>query len=89
MTNEEKALELYPICIIYSDIAQEKYDCNEAERLAALEMAEWKDWQFKEYLEKKKAERPLSYRSDWKGYENGIYHDFIDEMLDELFPEKN
>lgn len=47
MTNEEKAKELvsgYGRC------------CKEECRLIALKMAEWKNQQFKEYLEKKRNE---------------------------------
>lgn len=79
MTNKEKAKE---IIFGWSDSVQEDaYD-------AALQMAEWKDQQFNEYLEKKKED-----------IEQGILHsnpqidsdrwcgraDIINEIINELF----
>lgn len=49
ITNEEKAKELFQ-SYFYTD-----KDANSI-CLGALKMAEWKDQQFKEYLEKQKAE---------------------------------
>lgn len=46
MTNEEKAKEIARECVYCSADAEN----------GALKMAEWKDQQFKEYLEKKMAE---------------------------------
>lgn len=84
MTNEEKATY---IANVNQCIDRSGYSSFDECKDSALDMAEWKDQQFKEYLEKKKAENPLSYRSDWKSYENGIYHDIINEIINELFGE--
>lgn len=70
MTNEEKALEL----------VEGNWMVFNKEYSAALKMAEWKDQQFKEYLEKKKAEYGVDY------IVNAI--DILDEIINEFFKEE-
>lgn len=81
--NEEKAKELFKK---YFDSDK---DANSV-MLGALEMAEWKDHQFKEYLEKKKAamkEKHNSYNSAILKTSNSGGILTIDEIINELFGE--
>lgn len=77
MTNKEKAKEIGQIIVIEDGI----WHCVNAD-IVAIEMAEWKDQQFKEYLEKKKEElfntNCLSVLP---------FLEFIDEIINELFGE--
>lgn len=84
MTNEEKAREIGQT-ILLDDCGWQRYDIAE---FAALKMAEWKDQQFKEYLEKKKAEmkeKHNSYHSDIIKASNAWGIMTIDGIIDELF----
>lgn len=76
MTNEEKALD---IIFGWAD------DVQECAKDAAMEMAEWKDQQFKEYLERRKAKDLLAYEKDHASIdiEDALT---IDEIINELFP---
>lgn len=88
MTNEEKAKGIANLCehCIESN-GNPCVGCKECDArgayYGALEMAEWKDQQFKEYLEKKREElfntNCLSVLP---------YIEFIDEIINELFPEQ-
>lgn len=78
MTNEEKAIEL--------SLRNGAYD-------ASLEMAEWKDEQFKEYLEQKILFLE-SQRKSWNKASNryiafGIAILNLQSIIDELFKENN
>lgn len=80
MTNEELAIQSW----------NERYpEGNELFRDAQIDGfiagAECKEKQFKEYLEGLKSKHPMSYRSDWKAYENNIYHEILDEIIDGFF----
>ena len=82
MTNEEKALD---IIFGWAD------DVHECAKDAAMEMAEWKDQQFKEYLEKKKEEvikkmkEHILYSQPEEFYHNRVM--FCSEIINELFGE--
>lgn len=83
MTNEEKAEQIaIKICGVPSeyDITGE-YPCAEE---AALEMAEWKDQQFKEYLEKKRETLYPDSDDECRCCADAL----IDEIIDELFNNK-
>ena len=91
MTNEEKARIIaeenkccYPEDMAYEDFSDE--ECY----TSALEMAEWKDQQFKEYLEKKKAE--IDRIDDYGIYTTEIsltaQSNLLDEIINELFKEE-
>lgn len=82
MTNEEKAKELAERFVDETRIDGAKH--------GALWMAEWKDRQFKEYLEKKEAEYE-SQRCDANGWSEQwmIFHALTCTMrgiINELFP---
>lgn len=79
MTNEEKALSL-----------SQKYGTpkNKNREIAVyqscIEMAEWKDRQFREYLEKKKDSLEMDYTKDC--FEGNAYkHYLLTEVINELF----
>lgn len=77
MTKEDKAKEIANKSIVgygptYFDVAEE----------SALEMAEWKDQQFKEYLEKK--EQELIFGDEMLA---GLKLEFLHEIIKELFKE--
>lgn len=75
MTNKEKAHQ-----IAYSNkhFLVEEY---------LMEMAEWKDQQFKEYLESRKRDYINSIYTKRDMYDDG-YIDVINEIIDELFGEE-
>lgn len=77
MTNEEKAREI-------SDGYDYTFDKRErdASYHSALEIAEWKDKEFKEYLEKKREENPY-----FNIQMNMIRQNAIDAIINELFKE--
>lgn len=78
MTNEEKVKEL---AIHYTQYDSDE-DVNIVDAFGALrEMAEWKDNQFKEYLEKKREEN----HPYWNGYECLGAESIINEIINELF----
>lgn len=88
MTNSDKAIEI-TVDITYHRQNQPVY--FDAIKEAALEMAEWKDKQFREYLVKKKYNYML-HREMWQqdSFEWGCYDsqiDTIDEIINELFKE--
>ena len=89
MTNEAMAYEIIQDSEYLKDDFEKAYfDCEMAEKML-MRMAEWKDRQFKEYLEKKKAECPsfgglLGERAS--GYEDG-YKNCIEQIINELFEE--
>lgn len=82
MTNEEKAFD---IVFGWAD------DVHDSAKDAAIEMAEWKDTQFKEYLEKKKLEIELNMGNPSVGSSAFIAKDcmlcLINEIINELFEE--
>lgn len=83
MTNQEQAKA---ISEKYKDI---RYDWDDSPvkeyEKVAFEMAEWKDQQFKEYLEKKKEKYPLSFQTETSTYKKAQYHIIINEIINELF----
>lgn len=92
MTNEEKANQLHPYCPIYNDFAMEKQDVNSEVRTGFIEGANWKDQQFKEYLEKK-YDTALNAWDDWAAYDPKtaeswrVRVQYIREIINELFGE--
>ena len=86
MTNKDNASKAREIA---NEFANESV--RPAIRIAAEEMAEWKDQQFKEYLEKKaieagkKRDADLSLGSDWDEW-NDRYWAYM-SVIDELFGE--
>ena len=77
MTNQEKAEELlygYGQC------------CKDECMYIALKMAEWKDQQFKKYLEKKKDKWFNAYQVTRDSDYYAVYNT-LDEIIDELFKE--
>ena len=92
MTNEQKAQEMaeeYRTALV----ANTDFDVNDldlaeedATRLT-LDMAEWKDWQFKKYLEKKRDDMIINFNITQDG-------DFLtkrtvyDTIINEFFKEK-
>ena len=79
MTNTEKAIEISTRKDIYTKSVSQGDIIN-----AALLMAEWKDQQFKEYLEKKLLEE----HTHWNGYECIGAANVLQEIINELFKEK-
>lgn len=89
MANEEKAREIE--LNVYAFEEKPKGEFQAPAYRAALKMAEWKDQQFKEYLEKKK-DNYMRHREMWQqdSFEWGCYNsqiDTIDEIINELFKE--
>lgn len=85
MTNKQKALEIsrkhqieYLAQVSNTSYLQKISSDSECFG-SALEMAEWKDNQFKEYLERKKAEN---------GIDLEPASEIINEILNELFKEE-
>lgn len=92
MTNEEKAIEIGKrhkieyISGLKNDLCGTSFiECV----CSAKEMAKWKDHQFKEYLEKKRADIKIELR---KNMSDAVNHSFsrvelalIDEIINELF----
>lgn len=87
MNNQEKAKEIADRIVKASNERAELNDYHDVKQ-SAIEMAEWKDNRFKEYLEKKKAELPSrKYLSD---FELGVIEgkEFtLDEIINEFFGE--
>lgn len=84
MTNEEKAKN---ICDERNCVG---LSCEQCRYATAIKMAEWKDAQFKEYLEKKREPLMEAYRSIEQDKDKGgtIWCNpisFIDDIIDELF----
>ena len=81
MTNEEKALEMFP------DTPTLECMCKGV-RKRLVEMAEWKDRQFKEYLEKKLVDirKENSCGPYGVGCNQGAQR-AVNEIIDELFGE--
>lgn len=79
MTNKEKAREIGEN---KNNIARFSFENTETTLYyGALEMAEWKDNQFKAYLEKKKA--------SFENYAQAMmFSPFINEIINELFREE-
>ena len=90
MTNIEKAREIAEKnrCCYPEDMACEYYSDEEC-YTSALEMANWKDQQFKEYLEKKRKEKSLGIPIEeyGMGFKDGIDY-ILDEIIKELFGEE-
>lgn len=88
MTNEEKAKEFDARAWEYFN-NERKADNAPAYRAAIL-MAEWKDQQFKEYLEKKRARAKEAYITIPDKYEDYLCGkiDAISEIINELFKEE-
>ena len=90
MTNEDKAREIELNVYAFSEKPKGQFEAP-AYR-AALEMAEWKDQQFKEYLEKKKEEvakkmkEHILYSQPEEFYHNRVM--FCNEIINELFGEE-
>ena len=79
MTNEEKARE-YQAFIESNNHSAEAYGFYNA----YLSACEWKDHQFKEYLEKKKDSLELDYHKD--SFEGNVHkHYMLTEIINELF----
>ena len=76
MTNKEKAKE---ITSEFSDTS-----AYPALRIAAEEMAEWKDEQFKKYLEKRLSDYKNSIHTEVDAYDYG-YMDALKEVIKEFF----
>lgn len=74
MTNEEKALEMFP------DAPTLELVCAGV-REKLVEMAVWKDNQFKEFLEKK-----FNDERNETGVVYGIRAYLLEEIINELFP---
>ena len=96
MTNEERAKEIAKETL--SDLAtsflgwideMSEFFCKES----AKRMANWKDQQIKRYLKKKKAIADVNinecYKNGYDSTRDEIVSDFLSEIIDELFPEKN
>lgn len=87
MTNEEKAKELASSERISFDELNDSY-CNGIE-CGALEMAEWKDEQFKEYLEKKRDKYQKYAMTRQKLFPGEILYtgkyEAVNEIINELF----
>lgn len=92
MNNQEKAREIaeknacdYPFKGGLTNTS--RAECEDS----ALEMAEWKDQQFKEYLEKKakeakeKRDADTSFEDDWDEWSNRywVYGSIIDELFED------
>lgn len=88
MTNEEKAEEIaIKICGNPSENdTTGEYPCSEE---AALEMAEWKDRQFREHLEKKRKKytMALSLALQKDSIQEAVVYDKIQCLLLEIFNE--
>lgn len=86
MTNEEKAQELI------NEYDFWHYRDRYCSVKSAIKMAEWKDRQFKEYLEKKKEEvtkkmkEHILYSQPEEFYHNRVV--FCNEIINELFNEE-
>lgn len=91
MKNEEIAYQLHPYCPIYNDFAMEKQDVNSEVRTGFIEGANWKDNQFKEYLQKKREgvrmEIEKCSRNTVKEYSLVMVREYFDEIINELFGE--
>lgn len=84
MTNEEKARELFKTEVGNLDVPD--FD-REFEILTAIEaMAEWKDQQFKEYLEKKRDKWQSAYEETQDSDYYAVYNTLA-EIINELFKE--
>lgn len=87
MTNEEKSYKIaYQYGVTCCDCGDNStYECYDA----ALEMAKWKDKQFKEYLEKKKEE--IERTEDAGSFVTEMIlnaqSELLDEIINELFGE--
>lgn len=85
MTNEEKVKEL---AIRYTQYDSDE-DVNIVDAFGALrEMAEWKEQQFKEYLEKIKEELEEEYYGKFSYSSTGERITFLDEIIENLFENK-
>lgn len=89
MTNEEKAREItndYPMPP--SDITES--DVRAMMENSALQMAEYKDHQFKEYLKKKLSDMEYARMRILDDYQQGFYdgrESSVRNIINELFPE--
>ena len=81
MTNEEKARE---IVSVFENMGEVSFTYEELIPIL-LRIANWKDQQFKEYLEKKLAET----HPYWNGYECFGAENIIIEIINELFPKES
>lgn len=81
MTNEEKAREIANEYCYWDD-----RDESGAVKVA-IEMAKWKDQQFKEYLEKKKEKFYYQPKDLIGGWEKNHKLEIFNEIIDELFKE--
>ena len=90
MTNEEIAYKLHPYLPSNNGFTSEPSDLNNQVRTGFIEGAGWKDQQFKEYLEKKKAE--IDRIDDYGIYTTEIsltaQSNLLDEIINELFKEE-
>ena len=95
MTNEEKAvvmgLHVRDLCISKGVTRDNAKTASLLVQQSAMEMAEWKDQQFKDYLEKKKAEYAMPNGKYWYTCSDYIMRKWftrcIDEIINELFGE--
>lgn len=83
MTNEEKAIIIANLNEQLHD-GRDDWSYDECFR-SALEMAEWKDAQLKEYLEKKKNLIPTS---EMELYDKVVCTEFIEGIINELLNDK-
>ena len=87
MTNKEKAREIGKVNARqyrHNYGGNEFVFSNEECEASALQMAEWKDQQFKEYLEKKRNSINLNYHNG-AIEANAYVWDAINEIINELF----
>ena len=86
MTNEEKAIEFYRTRYLTGEERKKMHE----RRVGFVQGAEWKDRQFKEYLEKKK-EKLVRLQDDVSNQREFDLIDYrislIDEIINELFKE--
>ena len=94
MTNEEKAvvmgLHVRDLCISKGVTRDNAETASLLVQQSAMEMAEWKDQQFKEYLEKKLSDMEYARMRILDDYQQGFYdgrESAIRDIINELFGE--
>lgn len=81
MTNEEKAIETYRTRYLKG----EEREIMRERRKGFVAGANWKDQQFKEYLEKKKTEMLDKRRKGEGGVDTYYKRRMVEEIINELF----
>lgn len=89
MTNEKYAEQIaYNLARPYLGMeGDDEITSFEECELSAIQMAEWKDKQFKEYLEKKRAKVADAYSENTSDFKAGGLH-MVFEIINELFKEE-